>query len=143
MIGTVLFVLLSHVINITGCLCNSKPLRRKRVAIFAELLMIISGMVSFLQIETYSTAACLDANRKYGVSIIATLATLFSFFSLKRKWFNSAPVSAAFANGPSVLLLFKGEPVATSGPTPALNYNRKVAGLPNVEPQPLKMWSSQ
>jgi len=104
----------------------------KQLGYFGEVLVLFASFLTFVQIETYSAAACANYVSTMGYLILGTPFAVFAALCVKH--YAGAPV-APYANGPSVLLMNGDAPVATSGTVPVLNYNRQTSFLPTVQPQ--------
>lgn len=115
---------------IEKCHCLTS-IQAKQIGIIGEIVCIMASMLTFVQIESYSSAACAQM---VGTFDLAVLGAIFGVLAtLCVKTYNGAP-TGTYINNPSVMLMNYGTPVATSGPVPVLNYNREAAILPIVQP---------
>jgi hypothetical protein len=118
-------------------LCNDTPRAMKlfrvserqahALAVFFELLTLCAAFIEFGQFEYYATAACAGQVPYYNALVMGALFAPFATMARHQKW---SP--AAFTRPPSVMLMHKGVPVATSGPCPALAFDQ-LAAVPHVK----------
>jgi hypothetical protein len=103
------------------------PFGANALAVLFELLMLVSLYIEFLQFEYYATAVCAGQVPYYNKLLMAAMFIPFGTCLRHQGW---SPV--AFTQPPSVMLMHKGQPVATSGPCPALAFDQ-MAAVPHVK----------
>ena len=107
-------------------------LQAAHIGIIGEILCVMASIISFVQIETFSSAACSQMVSTYALVVAGTVPSVMAILFVKH--YAGAP-TRTFANGPSVMLMNGSIPVAVSGPAPVLNYNREMAILPIIQPK--------
>ena len=94
------------------------PIQSAKLAIMAEVVAVFASFLAYLQWEFFSTSSCAGQTTQFHTLLLASAFAPF-IFCAQRYW--CAP--ANFPADPSVILMNGGEPVATSGPAPALVFD--------------------
>ena len=100
----------------------------EKLSILFETLTLFAAFLSFIQYEVYASAVCAGhADLFNGLVLLG----MFAPIALMARRQCNAPTTFAFM--PSLLLMNQGQPVATFGPCPTLDYDQTGTAVPHIK----------